>query len=143
MHKDYSESVDALERAIAVMKKQAYDRKQAGSFAQLSALTSLNLISAEAKSAINAFLAQDPEEAEGLAVRAPEAHGYEFRSHGIIEMLEKLHDKFIGERTDLEKKEMNAKHAFEMLDQDLTAQIAEGTRDRDAKSARKAKTLQM
>ena len=26
-HKDYSESVDALERAIAVLKKQAYDRK--------------------------------------------------------------------------------------------------------------------
>merc|ERR1719324_1083833 len=30
-HKDYSESVDALERAIAVLKKQAYDRKQASS----------------------------------------------------------------------------------------------------------------
>merc|ERR1719326_872974 len=30
-HKDYSESVDALERAIAVLKKQAHDRKQAGS----------------------------------------------------------------------------------------------------------------
>merc|ERR1719203_1784223 len=29
MHKDYSESVDALQRAIAVLKKQAYDRKQA------------------------------------------------------------------------------------------------------------------
>ena len=28
-HKDYSESVDALERAIAVLKKQAYDRSQA------------------------------------------------------------------------------------------------------------------
>ena len=27
-HKDYSESVDALERAIAVLKKQAYDRSQ-------------------------------------------------------------------------------------------------------------------
>merc|ERR1719321_2066699 len=26
-HKDYSESIDALERAIAVLKKQAYDRK--------------------------------------------------------------------------------------------------------------------
>ena len=26
MHKDYSESVDALNRAIAVLKKQAYDR---------------------------------------------------------------------------------------------------------------------
>merc|ERR1719487_1002573 len=125
MHKDYSESVDALERAIAVMKKQAYDRKQASSLAQVSALTNLKLISAEAKAAINAFLAQDPEEAsaDGLEVRAPEAHGYEFRSNGIIEMLEKLHDKFIGERTDLEKKEMKAKSAFELLAQDLTAQI--------------------
>merc|ERR1719238_1835956 len=43
-HKDYSESIDALERALAVLKKQAYDRKQAApnaqaaSFAQLSAL---------------------------------------------------------------------------------------------------------
>merc|ERR1719163_1872736 len=27
-HKDYSESIDALERAIAVLKKQAHDRKQ-------------------------------------------------------------------------------------------------------------------
>merc|ERR1719191_922572 len=28
-HKDYSESVDALQRAIAVLKKQSHDRKQA------------------------------------------------------------------------------------------------------------------
>merc|ERR1711933_337615 len=28
MHKDYSESIDALERAIAVLKKQAFTRKQ-------------------------------------------------------------------------------------------------------------------
>merc|ERR1719482_2055075 len=27
LHKDYSESIDALQRAIAVLKKQAYDRK--------------------------------------------------------------------------------------------------------------------
>merc|ERR1719188_1849540 len=33
LHKDYSESVEALERAIAVLKKQAYDRSQS-SFAQ-------------------------------------------------------------------------------------------------------------
>merc|ERR1719316_1352712 len=38
-HKDYSESVDALERAIAVLKKQAHDRKQAASLLQVSALT--------------------------------------------------------------------------------------------------------
>merc|ERR1712118_108315 len=47
-HKDYSESVDALQRAIAVLKKQSHDRKQA-SFAQVSALKSLSLIPEEAK----------------------------------------------------------------------------------------------
>merc|ERR1719387_2923928 len=31
LHKDYSESVDALQRAIAVLKKQAHDRKQKSS----------------------------------------------------------------------------------------------------------------
>jgi len=142
-HKDYSESVDALERAIAVLKKQAHDRKQA-SFAQVSALKSLNLIPAEAKRTIDAFLAQDPEEAsaEGLAVSAPEANAYEFQSHGVIEMLEKLLDKFIDERTTLEKEEMNARHAFEMLMQDLKAQIEQATQDRDEKAETKAKKLQ-
>merc|ERR1719355_391513 len=43
MHKDYFESVDALQRAIAVLKKQAHDRKQASSLAQVSALKELNL----------------------------------------------------------------------------------------------------
>jgi len=142
-HKDYSESVDALERAIAVLKKQAYDRKQT-SFAQVSHLKSLHLIPAEAKRTIDAFLAQDPEEApaEGLAVSAPEANAYEFQSHGVIEMLEKLLDKFIDERTTLEKEEMNARHAFEMLIQDLKAQIEQATQDRDEKAETKAKKLQ-
>jgi len=142
-HKDYSESVDALERAIAVLKKQAYDRKQA-SFAQVSALKNLNLIPKEAKRTIDAFLAQEPEEAdaEGLAVSAPEANAYEFQSHGVIEMLEKLLDKFIDERTTLEKEEMNARHAFEMLIQDLKAQVEQATQDRDEKAETKAKKLQ-
>merc|ERR1719434_152655 len=66
LHKDYSESVDALQRAIAVLKKQAYDRKQKASLVQVSALKELNLIPAEAKRTIDAFLQQD--EPEGLAV---------------------------------------------------------------------------
>merc|ERR1712072_1655613 len=70
-HKDYSESIDALERAIAVLKKQSHDRKQA-SLLQVSSLTSLSLIPAEAKSAIDAFVQQDQvSEDEGLAVSAP------------------------------------------------------------------------
>ena len=39
-------------------------------------------------------------------------------------MLEKLHDKFEDERADLEKEESNARHAYEMLIQDLTAQVS-------------------
>merc|ERR1712039_1016803 len=139
LHKDYSESISALERAIAVLKKQAYDRKQA-SMVQVSALKQLSLVPEEAKKAIDAFLAQDPQ--EGLAVSAPEAYGYEFQSHGIIEMLEKLLDKFISERTTLEKEEMNTKHAFDMLMQDLTAQIAQAQQDRDEKAQTKAKKLE-
>merc|ERR1719396_30736 len=108
-HTDYSESVDALERAIAVLKKQAHDRKQAS----LLQLKKLRLIPDDAKRAIDAFLQQDPD--EGLAVSAPEANAYEFQSQGVIEMLEKLLDKFMGERTVLEKEEMNSVHAFEML----------------------------
>merc|ERR1719161_272686 len=140
-HKDYSESVDALQRAIAVLKKQAFDRKQKASLAQVSALKDLNLIPASAKRTIDLFLQQGEAEPEGLAVSAPEANAYEFQSHGVIEMLEKLLDKFIDERTTLEKEEMNSKHAYDMLMQDLKAQIAQATTDRGEKAEAKEKTL--
>jgi len=142
LHKDYSESVDALQRAITVMKTQAYDRPQAevqASLAQVSALRSLRLVPQEAKRTIEAFLDQS---SAGEAAGAPEAYGYEFQSHGIIETLEKLLDKFVQERTALEKEEMNAKHAFDMLVQDLRAQIEQATQDKNQKSATKAKKLQ-
>merc|ERR1712073_276727 len=138
-HKDYSESIDALERAIGVLKKQAYDRKQA-SFAQVASLQKLNLIPEDAKRTIDAFLQQEPD--EGLAVSAPEAYGYEFQSQGVIEMLEKLLDKFIGERTVLEKEEMNSVQAYDMLVQDLTAQIDQAKQDKTEKTETKAKKLQ-
>merc|ERR1719324_750210 len=141
-HKDYSESVDALQRAIAVLKKQAFDRKQKSSLAQVSALKDLNLIPASAKKTLDAFLQQGEDQPEGLAVSAPEANAYEFQSHGVIEMLEKLLDKFIDERTTLEKEEMNSKHAYDMLMQDLNAQIAQATKDRDEKAESKATALQ-
>merc|ERR1719272_81920 len=103
MHKDYSESVDALGRAIAVLKKQSHDRGQKAALVQVSALQSLSLIPDNAKKAIDAFVQQAGEDVEGLAVNAPEANGYEFQSSGVVEMLEKLNDKFIDERTTLEK----------------------------------------
>ena len=50
-NKDYSESVDALQRAIAVLKKQSHDRGQKASLAQVSALKNMNLIPDTAKKA--------------------------------------------------------------------------------------------
>jgi len=73
---------------------------------------------------------------------APEANAYEFQSHGVVEMLEKLEDKFIDERGTLEKEEMNSRHAFDMLIQDLKAQVAQATTDRGEKAVAKAKTMQ-
>merc|ERR1740130_1369554 len=138
-HKDYSESIDALERAVAVLKKQAHDRPQAASLLEVSALTKISLIPQEAKKAIEAFLTEPD---EGLAVSAPEANGYENQSSGIVEMLEKLLDKFIAERTTLEKEEINSKQAFEMLMQDLNAQVDQSKSDVDIKSETKSKKLQ-
>lgn len=138
LHADYSESVDALQRAIEVLKKQARNRPQ--SFAQVSALKQLSLIPDQAKRTIDMFLQEEP--TEGLAVSAPEAYGYEFQSQGVIDMLEKLLDKFIAERTAIEKEEMNTKHAYKMLMQDLTSQIKQATQDRTEKAEYKAKTLQ-
>jgi chromosome segregation ATPase len=134
-HKDYSESIDALGRAISVLKKQDYDRKQAADmFLQMTAI-----IPKEDMKTVTAFLAQAP---EGLDVAAPEANAYENQSGGVIEMLQKLEDKFEDERSALEKDETNAKHAFDMLVQDLTAQIEQNTQARTEKSEAKAKKLQ-
>jgi len=139
-HKDYSESVDALQRAILVLKKQSSDRKQK-SFAQVAALKKFNLIPAAAKRTIDAFLSEEvttEEEVQG----APEANAYEFQSHGVIDMLEKLMDKFVDERTTLEKEEQNGRHAFSMLMQDLKAQISQANSDRSQKAQAKSKALQ-
>merc|ERR1719498_1722689 len=57
-------------------------------------------------------------------------------------MLQKLQDKFEDERTDLEKEEANARHSYEMLVQDLGAQIDAATSDREAKAQEKATKLQ-
>jgi len=129
-HQDYTESIDALGRAIKVIKDSAKDRKQA-SFAQVSNLKKFNLIPEDAKKAIDAFF-QDTDEA--LSADAPEALAYESQSHGIIDMLEKLLNKFVDELTTLEKEEKESKHGFDMLMQDMDAQIEDSTARRDEKA---------
>mmetsp|Transcript_162137 Transcript_162137/g.296038 ORF Transcript_162137/g.296038 Transcript_162137/m.296038 type:complete len:673 (-) Transcript_162137:50-2068(-) len=140
-HKDYSESIDALGRAITVLKKQDYDRKQAESLIQVSRLNSLSLIPENAKHQINLFLAQGMQDLNEDLV-APEANAYEFQSGAIVQMLQKLQDKFVDERMTFEKEEMNAKHSYDMLVIDLKAQIDQASQDKSDKTAFNAKTLE-
>jgi len=148
-HQDYSESVDAMQRAIVVLKKQTHDRKQKkgkGAFAQIASLNEMSLIPASAKETINAFLQHGEEgsmEQLGMDMGAPEANGYEFQSHGVIDMLDKLVDKFTDERSNLEKEEANNKNAYTMLMQTLKAEIVQAIKDKHGKSLSKAKSLQL
>jgi len=135
-HQDYSESIEVLPRAIKALEDQSHDRSKAS----LLQLKTSSFIPPEAKKAIDAFLAQDPD--VDLAITAPEAAGYEFQSHGIIEMLEKLLEKFETERTQLERVERDYQGAFDLLLHDTKLQIGEAERDRTDKSELKAKKLQ-
>merc|ERR1719305_1021048 len=137
-HTDYSESIDALERAIAVLKKQMADKTQAA----LTQVAQQSRIPDKARATIEAFLAEDDAAPEGLAVSAPEANAYESRSGGIIAMLEKLLDEFIAERTSLEKEEMNSKDAYDMLMQDLKSQLKTDNNDIEVSTETKAKKLE-
>jgi len=139
-HKDYSESIDALERAIQVLKKQDYNREQAAALLQEVAL--LSHVPASAKRVITAFLAQDSNTEGFMDYQAPESAAYEFQSGGIIDMLEKLRTKFGDELAQLEKEESNAQHAYKMLAQDLTNQIDNATNSRNEKASAKASAEQ-
>jgi len=137
-HKDYTQSINALDEGIATLKKQAHDVKQAAaSLIQLTD-TAAFTIPDETKKVINNFLAQGTED----ELAAPEANAYEFQAQGIVDMLTKLAGKFEDERTDLEKAETNAKNAFEMLALDLNSQIDQGKSARTEKSEGKAKAEQ-
>merc|ERR1719453_642324 len=119
---------------MGVLKKQAHDRAQA-SLAQLESLKHLNLIPEEAKRTNTAFLSTG--ENDNLVEKAPEANAYEFQSQGIIDMLQKLLDKFTEELTTLEKEESESVHAFKMLKQDLKNDIEHAEEAREIASATK------
>ena len=87
---------------------------------------------------------QDPEvsDAEGMSVSAPEVNAYEFQSQGIIDMLEKLKGKVQDERDTLEKEDTNFRHAYQMLVQDLKAQVESATNAPMERTETKARKLQ-
>merc|ERR1719254_220210 len=70
---------------------------------------------------------------------APEANAYEFQSGGIVEMLKKLKDQFREKLADCQKEEMNSKHAYDMVVQDLVDSIENSNKSIEEKKVTKAR----
>jgi len=141
-HRDYTESIDALGRAINVLQRQNFDRSQASSaeaMIQLEKVAQMK-IPANARRVITAFLAQDPDlnQDDFLSRSAPGANAYEFQSGGVIDLLKNLKTKFVDEIREFEREEVNKKHSAEMILQDLKDQIS--TANNQIKEASVAKT---
>jgi len=131
-HKDYSETVTALEMAIATLMKTSGDVKQAA--ASLTQLADAPLVPVDTKKVLAALLTTD--------ANAPEANAYEFQSKAIVDMLSKLAGKFDDERTSLEEEETNAVHSFQMLSDDLANSLEVANKAREENAQAKAKALQ-
>merc|ERR1719188_781159 len=125
---DYSESADALQRAIQVLKAQDYDRPQAEMLLQRMAKKAPVLQRALAA------LSQEASAASG----APEVAAYEFQSGGIVGVLKDLLDKFKSQLSDTETQESNQAHFYELEMIHLNNAIETSTKDRDEKAALKA-----
>jgi len=140
LDKDYTETLDALERAIAVLKAKNVDVKQKKALLQEAAA----FVDEKSKGVINSFLARDEEigDNEHLSQAAPQANAYESQSKGVVDMLGKLKEKFDDEREAARKAEMQSNHAYELLIQDLDSQTEEANRQRNEKDEARAKKMQ-
>merc|ERR1719327_848395 len=88
-----------------------------------------------------AFLSSNERE-DPLSVTAPEAAAYEFQSGGVVEMIEKLEDKFKGELHELEKEMIVAGNDFTMQIQELVGEIEQATDESELKTKIKAERAQ-
>jgi len=131
MFQDLSESIDAIGRATKELKS---GKAQEGSLIQLNALK----LPDKASKGLNSLLSEGFEDSLLSDLQAPD----QFKSGGIIKMLEKLEEQFVDERLQLEKEEMSKKHAFELLLQGVTTKIAEATKEQQQKHTTQAKKLQ-
>merc|ERR1719331_730339 len=110
----------------------------------------MSLLQTENKAQLQSMLSKmDPAKAllqeaedEGISIPNPQAAAFEGSSGGIIDLVEKLGEKFTEELRALEKAEFNAKSAFQMMQKDLSGQIAGAKMERGMKETTKAKTLE-
>merc|ERR1719487_2706172 len=130
-HRDYQESIDAIDQAIIMLKNANKDTE---AVSLLQKVSSFVKTPEETRKAIESFMEQQQEVSEPEGDLGYKATAYSFQSGAIIEMLEKLQGEFKTEITKLEKDEVAKRQTFKMLLQD----IEDSTKD--AKTAIEEKT---
>jgi len=148
---DLVQTVDALDRAIAVIGRDA--GKNPAAFAQFDTsnvdklVKSLGVVidaaglAASDKAKLMALVqAQQGDEAddEDLSFAAPEDAAYKSKSGGIMDVLEDLKEKAESQLADLRKAEGNAKHNYEMTKQSLVDQSNADNKDLADQKSQKA-----
>jgi molecular chaperone GrpE (heat shock protein) len=149
---DYMESLDALDGAIAVLKKRSAnvaqpesETWQGAALLELRRVQALKLTPAPTKRAVASFiqLLQPDVEAmpsDELLKSAPEAYAYEFQSGGVVDMLEKLKKEFSDNKYEMEMEEKKAQHAFEQMFQHLADNIENAEHEISKKTETRAQT---
>jgi len=132
MSQDYSESVDALTRAIQILSQESYDRPQAEALLQRMATEG----SPAMRRALTAALPQEEVSQDG----APSVAAYKFQSSSILELLDRLLTKFKTQLDDAETQESNQVHYYDLELLHLSDVIAKTASDRQAKAAFQAET---
>jgi len=135
---DYQESLDALDQAITVLKKQNYNRPQAED--ALLQVQKLGRVPVASKKALSAFLQQSQPDGLSYDNSDSEAKAYGFQSGGVVDMLEKLKDQFSTQKYDLDKDEMTAEHAYQGILQQLTDNVENAKHEISKKESTRAAT---
>mmetsp|Transcript_106058 Transcript_106058/g.165572 ORF Transcript_106058/g.165572 Transcript_106058/m.165572 type:complete len:655 (+) Transcript_106058:66-2030(+) len=132
MSTDYSESVDALERAIQTLEAKNYNVPEAEAFLQKMAVGKPGM-----RRVLAAFL-QATEKQEPTS-GGPAVSAYEFQSGGIVQLLEKLLVKFKKELNDVETAESNEAHNYDLETIQMSDTIDYLKKEIEEKSILKAK----
>merc|ERR1719183_1051980 len=129
---DYSESVDALERAIQTMQSKNYDVPQAEALLQKMAVSKPGM-----RRVLAAFI-QETQKQEATR-GGPAVAAYEFQSGGIVSLLEKFLKKFQGELEAVQTEERNQANNFDLEMINLSNSIDYLNKEIEEKSTLKAK----
>jgi len=149
---ELSDDIDTLDRAVAVLQREA--AKNPAAFAQIDSSNAQKLVQALSvvvdaaafsgtdKNRLTALIqSQQGTDDDDSDLGAPAAAVYKTHSSNILDVLADMKEKAEGQLSDLRKAEVNALHNYEMLKQSLEDSIkADNTDLNQEKSALAAAT---